>query len=313
MTIRAKSLRQIESGELLERADVISRCSRSIMDRHLPRAHRHGALAPGPCSSTGWPPRAASRSGLEIGPGRSTRGLARQIEDGGLEPDRRRSAIDHQVDLAVEIGERRARPGSVRCGSTGLRSAPRSGWPTRSMRPRATAPAGARKPTVSLPAVTRSGMIGVRASDERERAGPEARSQALCVARANPRALACLRDARNVNDERVDRGPSLGREDPRDRRGLRGDRSQAVDRLGRECDQPAALQDLRRQIERGGIGIGGVDDDDARSRQRDTMTRSTGIDELGTRLSSGQEWRSRTPGCLSVCRSLSSYSSRIVS
>ena len=72
-----------------------------------------------------------------------------------------------------------------------------------------------------------------------------------------------------MNDERIDRRPPLHREDPRDGRGLSGDRSQAVDRLGRECDQPAVLQYLRRQIECGGIGIGGIDDQDARgSRTR---------------------------------------------
>ena len=57
-------------------------------------------------------------------------------------------------------------------------------------------------------------------------------------------AVAGLRDARDMDDHAVDRRPSLGREDPRDRRGLGGDRPQAVDRLGRERDQPALSQDL---------------------------------------------------------------------
>ena len=93
----------------------------------------------------------------------------------------------------------------------------------------------------SLPAVTMSGMMADAVEDERQRAGPEPRGQRLGRRRAiRATHVAGLRDTGHVDDQRVDRGPSLGREDPRDGRGVGGDRPQAVDRLGRERDQPAA-------------------------------------------------------------------------
>ena len=111
------------------------------------------------------------------------------------------------------------------------------------------------------------GDDGVTSEHERERAGPEALSEPLGIRRPIAGAGSCVRDAGYVHDERVDGRPSLRGKDPRDRSGLGGDCPQTVDGLGREGDQPSALQDLSRQIERGGIGKRGVDCDHARSRQ----------------------------------------------
>src|SRR5205807_2580779 len=46
------------------------------------------------------------------------------------------------------------------------------------------------------------------------------------------------------NDQRIGRRPPLGREDASDCAGARGIGAEAVDGLGRECDQAAAAQDL---------------------------------------------------------------------
>ena len=98
----------------------------------------------------------AAERRFELGPrdrprAEHSRDVARQVEDGRLEADGRRPAVEDQVDPAVEIGEDVLGPGRRDAGSTGSRSAPRSAGPTRSIRPRATCPAGARTPTVSLP------------------------------------------------------------------------------------------------------------------------------------------------------------------
>ena len=67
----------------------------------------------------------------------------------------------------------------------------------------------------------------------------------------------------DVNDHRVDRRPFLGREDSRDRRGIGGDRTQAVDRLGRERDQPAlSAGSPPPRSSAVGSGWSGVDDDE---------------------------------------------------
>ena len=115
-------------------------------------------------------------------------------------------------------------------------------------------------------------MIGERGEDERERAGPEPRGQALGrlgpVARRMSRA--CAMPATWTISGLI-AGRPLAAKIRATAAGLVAIGSQAVDRLGREGDQPAALQDLRRQIERGGIGLVRVDDDDARGAVRDTF------------------------------------------
>jgi len=57
-----------------------------------------------------------------------------------------------------------------------------------------------------------------------------------------------------VDDERVERGAALGREDPRDGLGVRRVGAESVDGLGREGDEPAAAEDRRGLSQ--GLGLG---------------------------------------------------------
>ena len=76
-------------------------------------------------------------------------------------------------------------------------------------------PPATRSATVSFAGGHHVGNDGAASEDERERAGPEALGQPLGVFRPIVGACARLRDTGDVDDERVDRGPSLDREDPR--------------------------------------------------------------------------------------------------
>ena len=59
-----------------------------------------------------------------------------------------------------------------------------------------------------------------------------------------------LRGVGQVDDERIERGSFLGREDPGDRRRVEGVGSQPVDRLGREGDEPARPDEGGRLADR---------------------------------------------------------------
>ena len=100
---------------------------------------------------------------LEIGPGRSSRGARRgQVEDRRLQAERRRPAVDDQVDPTVEIGQHMLGPGRrepvrpIRArGRDRLARRVRSGRERPSPRERAPR-------RCPCPAVTRSGMIADR-------------------------------------------------------------------------------------------------------------------------------------------------------
>ena len=94
--------------------------------------------------------------------------------------------------------------------------------------------------------------------DERERTRPEPSGQGFRVVGPFGDAFPGLVDTRHVDDQRIDRRPSLGREDPRDGRGIGGDGPQAVDGLGREGDQaPAAAGSRPPRRARTGRGRSG--------------------------------------------------------
>ena len=57
-----------------------------------------------PCSASGRPS-ARSMASRGTPPGRSSSRLAEAGDDGGLDADRRRAAVDDQIDAAGKIGE----------------------------------------------------------------------------------------------------------------------------------------------------------------------------------------------------------------
>ncbi len=105
---------------------------------------------------------------------------------------------------------------------------------------RATAWAGTRIATVSSPAVARSatGQSFVFGSTSVSGPGQNACASArrLRVEAGNPHR--CL-DIPDMGDQRIERGPALGRIEMRDRGGIGGVGAEAIDGLGRERDQPA--------------------------------------------------------------------------
>ena len=117
-----------------------------------------------------------------------------------------------------------------------------------------------------LPAVTTSGMLSARFKTSVSGPGQNRARQALRRVGPIGDAGPGLRDIGHVDDQRIDGGPSLGREDPRDGLLVGGDGPEAVDGLGGEGDQPARRRIRAACVERGGIGIVGVDHQDASGR-----------------------------------------------
>ena len=124
------------------------------------------------------------------------------------------------------------------------------------MRARATGWSGTRRPTVERPAVTIPGMCVALAEDDREGPGPEARGEPGHARVCRVRRVgvgAQLRGVGEVDDERIERGSFLGREDPGDRRRVEGMGSEPVDRLGREGHELARPDEGGRLADRGRV------------------------------------------------------------
>ena len=178
MTIRANPF-GIEPGKLLERAHPICGRERRVMHRHLSRARRHEPRS----LPEHLQARVRRREPLRARAARSARGEAlADLRPSNPERSTRGRPQSVRCQSPGRSGRpdrrRRARPASARCGSTGLHWAPRSA--DRHVR-------SDREPRARrVPAIRRSpsrrdqvGNDGRANDDERERAGPEASSQAL--------------------------------------------------------------------------------------------------------------------------------------
>ena len=136
------------------------------------------------------------------------------------------------------------------------------GRPACSIRSRATAGFGTRTPTVSLPAVTMSGIRAERGRTRVSGPGQNAAASLRCLGPVGD-ARAGHVDAADVDDQRVDRGPPLGLEDPGDGLGVGGVGAQAVDGLGGEGDEaPLASRPRRPRPGSGRVGIMRIDGDE---------------------------------------------------
>ena len=99
----------------------------------------------------------------------------------------------------------------------------------------------------------REAGVGGERQDEGERAGPEPAGQHL--GHVGPGDIAARGGGvGDMHDQGVEAGPALGLEYPGDGEVVGGIGAEAIDRLGREGDQPAAMQDFRGARKAGGIG-----------------------------------------------------------
>ena len=97
---------------------------------------------------------------------------------------------------------------------------------------------------------------------QRQRAGPELLRQSRSDLRPRGRHAGDLLETRDVDDHGIRARPALGREDFLHGPFIQGVRAEAVDRLGGERDQPAALQKAGGARDRGRIGLRRIDGPD---------------------------------------------------
>ena len=180
--------------------------------------------------------------------------LPAEVEDGALHAHRAGPAVQDEVDRVAEVGRdmrRRGRADQARGVGAGgrqrqqdrLEQRPRHGVGGDADRDRV-------QPGGGDPGQGRALGPG---QDQRQRPRPERRRHGLgplVEAGEGPRAG----EVGDVDDQGVVRRPALGAIEPGHRGVVGGDRTQAVDGLGRECDQPAPAQQPRRLGDRRGVG-----------------------------------------------------------
>ena len=121
---------------------------------------------------------------------------------------------------------------------------------------RATGCAGTRTATVSRPARARSAtpQSGCFASTNVSGPGQNAAASFSAAGRENAHAPGGV-DIRNVGDQRIEGGASLGRIKPGDGLAIAGIGAQPVDRFGRKGDQSAGGKAARCGLDRLTIGL----------------------------------------------------------
>ena len=174
--------------------------------------------------------------------------LSKHADNGGFDADRDRAAIDDQVDPA--------RRGRFAHGRQWSATRAPTDWPT--------APPPGRRRRAGCRARSRcagypdrdgveagGGEIGHRAvgrlgQHQRQRARPEGFGQQQCarVKTADPPRRIEVAD---MGDQRIEGRPALGLVKPGDRGRVGGVGAEAINRLGRERDQPAPGKDARRR------------------------------------------------------------------
>ena len=235
-------------------------CVRRVMGGELARRHRGDAVLERILAvRRGLGQRVPERP-LDLGARQAARPQQdRPVEaghDGGFDADRRRAAVDDQVDAAAQIGQHMRRGGrrdmagagrwrhhrlaefrqdgagdrvighsAARWSAARRSPAPRprnrAAWDHQGERPR---PQGLRQPL----------RIGIEAAE------PAGRRQVLDMA-----------------DERIERGPALGLIEPRHRLAVAGIGAEPIDGLGREGDEAARGEAARRGLHR---RLAGADD-----------------------------------------------------
>jgi hypothetical protein len=191
----------------------------------------------------------ASMASRGTPPGRSRRGPAEAGDDGRFDADLRGAPVEHRIDAPVEIAQHVSRHRSGSPGPSGWRTAPRRGG--RRLQQRMREGMGRHPQAHAVEARRGRGPRRCRwgaAGTTRVRGpGQNASASASAVRRTRPGAGG--RQGLHMGDERVEARALLGGVDARHRLGLRGVGAEAVDRLGRERDEPARAQDRGRPLQ----------------------------------------------------------------
>jgi hypothetical protein len=162
-------------------------------------------------------------------------------DDRRLQPDLAVAAVQHERDARAELLAHVGRAGRADAAVAvrgGCRDAAAEGREQRARnRMRGRAQGDAR-----LPARHRRGNARGLRQHQRQRTGPEGLGEARGRLGQLGRPVARGGEAAQVHDQRVRRRPALGREDARDRGGIRRVRPEAVHGFRRECDELARVQ-----------------------------------------------------------------------
>ena len=194
--------------------------------------------------------RSIASRGSAAGP--QQRRLADAGDDGRLDADRARAAIDDQIDAAAQVGEhvRGAGRRDV-AGAIGRWRHHRPAEGARAMRAPPDAPARAPRRCRARP-VARSATRAIRLlwQHQRQRPRPERRRQPFGGGVEDARARARGVDVGDMGDQRIEGRPALGRIEPGDGLAVAGVGAEPVDGLGRKRDQPAGGKAARRGLDR---------------------------------------------------------------
>ena len=137
----------------------------------------------------------------------------------------------------------------------GLALGAATGRPASRNRAAATGWAGTRSATVPSPALTSSDRgVSARRGNTKVRAPGQNFRASLRAASAEDGMALGFRQIGHMHDQGIETRPALGGEDAGHRLAVCGVRAQAINRLGRESDQRAVAQQLRRAADGGGIG-----------------------------------------------------------
>ena len=177
----------------------------------------------------------------------------RQVDDRALDADGTAAAVDDGVDLAVHVLEHVLRGGGA--GTAGGVAAGRGDGNARrgddAQRRRVVRAAHADRRQ------TRRRLRGndiAAGEDHRQRAGPEALREQIRLRRHVMAVPLEPRGVRNVDDEGVVLRTALGLKDVPHGLAVEGVRTQTVDRLRRDADEPAAAENVGGRL--GGLRIG---------------------------------------------------------
>ena len=180
--------------------------------------------------------------------------LAEASDDGGFDADRRRAAVDNEIDPAAQIGKHmgRRRWRDV-AGAVGRwRNDRLAEFLQKVLRHRVARHAHRDAVEARRRQLGHRAVRGLR-QHERQRTRPERRREpfGVCIkTRQRPR----RRGVGDVTNERIEGRPAFGGIEPRHGHGVGGVGTEPVDRLGRKRDQAAGRKTAHRLGDSGLIG-----------------------------------------------------------
>ena len=180
--------------------------------------------------------------------------LAETGDDGRFDADRRRAAIDDEIDAAAQIGEHVRRRGRRDvAGAIGRRRHDRPAEGGEDFLRHRVMGHAHRDAVEARGRELGDRTAGGLGQHQRQRPWPK-RLGKFFGFRIEPSQYPRRRQIGHVGDQRIERRPALGLVEPRDGLAVGGIGAEAVNRLGRKRNQPAGLEAAHRIANGGGIG-----------------------------------------------------------